>query len=63
MDQISKAHPEVRIRVLVRKSDHGERLEGRYPNVTAVLGDYSKFGLLEKEASESQIVISEFRRC
>ncbi|KAF2716180.1 NAD(P)-binding protein [Polychaeton citri CBS 116435] len=54
---ISTAHPEYEIAALVRSTEKGARIAKQYPSVRLVYGGLDDVALIEKEASEADIVL------
>ncbi|KAF2731996.1 NAD(P)-binding protein [Polyplosphaeria fusca] len=55
LDTIVRAHPEYHVSALLRKVP--EAFSSTYPNVQVVSGDYDSWDVLEKAASEADVVV------
>ncbi|OBS26175.1 hypothetical protein FPOA_00117 [Fusarium poae] len=58
LHELTKTHPEYTIAALVRDSHAAETIAQAYPKVRIVLGDLDNSALLEREASEANIVLN-----
>ncbi|KAI0480650.1 hypothetical protein GGR56DRAFT_284667 [Xylariaceae sp. FL0804] len=54
---LSKAHPSVRIKALIRQESVAKELQSVYPNLTLVIGELSSLSLLTSTAAEADFVI------
>ncbi|KAF2173683.1 hypothetical protein M409DRAFT_48623 [Zasmidium cellare ATCC 36951] len=54
---LSKTHPDIHIKALIRQEEVAKELESVYPNLTAVIGDLSLLPLLRRTAAEVDFVI------
>jgi nucleoside-diphosphate-sugar epimerase len=52
-----KAHPNVRVKALVREERNAKELQSIYPNLTPIIGDLSSLSLLTSTAAEADFVI------
>ena len=55
LEKVIKVFPELQITALLRKAL--PEFKERYPKVKIVLGDFDSFNVIEKAASEADIVI------
>jgi uncharacterized protein YbjT (DUF2867 family) len=56
---LASAHPEYECSVLVRDSTKAAAVSKAYPDVRTVLGDLDSASLIEDEAAQADVVISE----
>lgn len=54
---LKTAHPDYRIRALVRDSVKADSVSKAYPDVQIILGDLDSASIIEEEASQADIVI------
>ena len=54
---LSKAHPSVRVKALIRKEKHAKELQSLYSNFTPIIGELSSLSLLKSTAAEADFVI------
>lgn len=52
-----KAHPDVRVKALIRKEQDVKELQSVYPRLVSVIGDLSSLSLLTSTAAEADFVI------
>ncbi len=57
LEKILTEFPQLQITALLRSSS--SEFKNRYPNVKIVLGDFDSFDVIEKAASEADIVVRE----
>lgn len=55
LEKIIKTYPDLKINALLRTPSSD--FKARYPNVNIVVGDFDSFDVIEKAASEADIVI------
>jgi N-acetyl-gamma-glutamylphosphate reductase len=58
---LHKAHPDWKYTILVRSEDKGKDVQKQYPDVKLAIGSLDDFKVIEKAASEADIVIREFK--
>lgn len=54
---LSKAHPNIRIKALIRKEEDAKELQSVYPKLTPIIGDLSSLSLLTSTAADADFVI------
>ncbi|KAK4039826.1 NAD(P)-binding protein [Parachaetomium inaequale] len=54
---LSKAHPSVRVKALIRQEVVAKELQSVYPNLTPIIGELSSLSLLTSTAAEADFVI------
>jgi nucleoside-diphosphate-sugar epimerase len=54
---LSKAHPNVRVKALIRQEGDAKELQSVYSNLTPIIGDLSTLSLLTSTAAEADFVI------
>jgi len=59
LHELTQAHPEYTIATLVRDANAAETISQAYPKVRTVVGDLDESALVEQDASQASVVLSQ----